>query len=327
MPQTVNCKHKEDNLANFIIQVNMDKLNIVVFSGLMILLSSCDKSYKYIEKVSEESTLGGAYIKEKDEVIIKAKDDSTAYLEAFKKFCITVKVNKDLAQSMGKTYSTPLSFKVLNEKGEDITNTTLFASRIQREKEIEEQIFSMKNSIQDAIDRNKKEKTEGFKETAKIDSAKIKELKQFFRIRKDEFSTTGKTWYEPKSAPKYTNRSGIYCYFQTENDFPSNLRFRMQYYSDDWLFFSKVQFSIDGKAYEYVPMDTETDSGDGGHIWEWFDESVSENDKELINALANAKSAKMKLIGRQYFDVRNISQDQIKGIKRTLELYQAMGGK
>jgi hypothetical protein len=305
----------------------MKKLNILLFLGLMTFLTSCDKSYKYVEKVSEESILGRTDIKEKDEETIKAKDDSTAYLEAFKKFCISVKVNKDMAQSMGKTYSTPLSFKLLNDKGIDITNTTLFANRTQREKEIEEQIFSMKNSIQDAVDNNKKEKTEEFKQTAKIDSAKIKELKQFFRVRKDEFSTTGKTWHEPKSAPSYTNRNGLYCYFQTENDMPSNLRFRMQYYSDDWLFFSKVQFSIDGKAYEYVPMDTETDSGDGGHIWEWFDESVSENDKELINALANAKSAKMKLIGRQYFDVRNISQDQIKGIKRTLELYQAMGGK
>lgn len=305
----------------------MKKLNILLFLGLMTFLTSCDKSYKYVEKVSEESILGGTEIKEKDEETIKAKYDSTAYLEAFKKFCISVKVNKDMAQSMGKTYSTPLSFKLLNDKGIDITNTTLFANRTQREKEIEEQIFSMKNSIQDAVDNNKKEKTEEFKQTAKIDSTKIKELKQFFRVRKDEFSTTGKTWYEPKSAPSYTNRNGLYCYFQTENDMPSNLRFRMQYYSDDWLFFSKVQFSIDGKAYEYVPMDTETDSGDGGHIWEWFDESVSESDKELINALANAKSAKMKLIGRQYFDVRNISQDQIKGIKRTLELYQAMGGK
>lgn len=245
----------------------------------MTFLTSCDKSYKYVEKVSEESILGGTDIKEKDEETIKAKDDSTAYLEAFKKFCISVKVNKDMAQSMGKTYSTPLSFKLLNDKGIDITNTTLFANRTQREKEIEEQIFSMKNSIQDAVDNNKKEKTEEFKQTAKIDSAKIKELKQFFRVRKDEFSTTGKTWYEPKSAPSYTNRNGLYCYFQTENDMPSNLRFRMQYYSDDWLFFSKVQFSIDGKAYEYVPMDTETDSGDGGHIWEWFDESVSKATK------------------------------------------------
>lgn len=305
----------------------MKKLIILIFLGLMTFLTSCDNSYKYVEKVSEESIFGGTDIKEKDEETIKAKDDSTAYLEAFKKFCISVKVNKDMAQSMGKTYSTPLSFKLLNDKGIDITNTTFFANRTQREKEIEEQIFSINNSIQDAVVNYKKEKAEEFKETAKIDSAKIKELKQFFRVRKDEFSTTGKTWYEPKSAPRYTNKNGLYCYFQTENDMPSNLRFRMQYYSEDWLFFSKVQFSIDGKAYEYVPMDTETDSGDGGYIWEWFDESVSESDKELINALANAKSAKMKLVGRQYFDVRNISQDQIKGIKRTLDLYQAMGGK
>lgn len=305
----------------------MNKINILLFLGLITIMTSCDKSYKYVEKISEESILGGTDLKYKEEETIKAKDDSTAYLEAFKKFCISVKVNKDMAQSMGKTYSTPLSFKLLNDKGEDITNTTLFSNRTQQEKEIEEEIFSLKNSIQDAVDNNKKEKTEEFKQKAKIDSSKIKELKKFFRVRKDEFSTTVKTWYEPKSAPNYTNRNGLYCYFQTENNMPSNLRFRMQYYSDDWLFFSKVQFLIDGKAYEYVPKNTETDSGDGGHIWEWFDESVSENDKELINALVNAKSAKMKLVGKQYFDIRTISQEQIKGIKRTLELYRAMGGK
>ncbi len=305
----------------------MNKLNILLFLTLVVVLTSCDKTYKYVEKVSEESILGGTVIKEKDETIIMAKDDSTAYLEAFRKFCISVKVKKYMDKSMGKTYSTPISFKLLNDKGEDITSTTLFASRTKREKEIEERIFSMKNSVQDAVDNNRKERIEEFKKTAKIDSAKIKELKKFFRIKKDEFSTTGKTWYTPKSAPRYTNRNGLYCYFQTENGIPSNFRFRMQYYSDDWLFFSKVQFSIDGKAYEYVPMDTETDNGDGGRIWEWFDESVSESDKELINALANAKSAKMKLIGRQYFDIKNITQEQIKSIKRTLELYQAMGGK
>ena len=44
---------------------------------------------------------------------------------------------------------------------------------------------------------------------------------------------------------------------------PSNLRFRIQYYADDWLF-NKVQFSIDGKAYEYIPSDTERDCGYGG---------------------------------------------------------------
>lgn len=300
---------------------------LIGFLLVLILFTSCDKSYKYVEKIQDESILGGSDIKEKEEVIIKAKDDSTAYLEAFKKFTISVKVNKDMVQSMGKTYSTPLSFKLLNDKGEDITNTTLFTNRTEREKEIEKQIFSMNNSIQDAVDNNKKEETENFKKTANLDSSKVKELEKYFRKRKDEFSKTGKTWYEPKSAPQYTNRNGLYCYFQTEDGMPSNMRFRMQYYSDDWLFFSKVQFAIDGKAFEFVPNNTETDSGDGGHIWEWFDESVTENDKELIKALANAKSAKMKLIGRQYFDTRAISQDQILSIKRTLELYEAMGGK
>jgi hypothetical protein len=100
----------------------------------------------------------------------------------------------------------------------------------------------------------------------------------------------------------------------------------MQYYSDDWLFFSKIQFAIDGKAYDFIPSNTETDSGDGGKIWEWCDESVNQNNMDLIEALANAKKAKMKLIGRKYFDTRNVTKEQILGIKRTLELYTAMGG-
>ncbi|TWV95131.1 hypothetical protein [Chitinophaga pinensis] len=100
----------------------------------------------------------------------------------------------------------------------------------------------------------------------------------------------------------------------------------MQYYSDEWLFFHQVKFSIDSKAYEYTPIDTETDSGDGGYVWEWFDESVSTSDKELIEALANAKSAKMKLIGQKYYDTKTISIGQLNAIKQTLELYKAMGG-
>lgn len=35
----------------------------------------------------------------------------------------------------------------------------------------------------------------------------------------------------------------------------------------------------------------------------------------------------MKLTGRQYFEVKPITQDQMLNIKRTIELYKAMGGK
>ena len=52
----------------------------------------------------------------------------------------------------------------------------------------------------------------------------------------------------------------------------------------------------------------------------------SNNDIELIKALSNAKTAKIKFIGRQYHDIKTISQKQIKGIKDAVNLYLAMGG-
>lgn len=212
-----------------------------------------------------------------------------------------------------------MSFSVYDDKGNDITYIN-FPNKSKRENEITQRIFSLNNSLSDSDSTN-------IQTENKIDSTKIKELKGYFREKKDEFSPDGQTWIKPKSSPAYTNQNGIYCYFQTENNIPNNFRFRVQYYSDDWLFFEKIQFSIDGKAYEYIPLNTETDSGDGGYIWEWFDENVStSDDKALLNALANAKSAKMKFIGRQYYDVKNLTKEQILGIKRTIEYYKAMGG-
>lgn len=299
--------------------------------GLLLiasLLTACDnnKSYKYVEITAEQGVLGGLEKKEKEPKIIKASSDSTAYLDAFQSFCISLKVNKDMKQTLGTVYSTPVKFKLLNEKGEDIANTVYFVDKEKREKEITEQIFAMDNTIQESFVKSKADDAKQFQATAKIDSAKVKDLTKYFRQKKDEFSNDNKVWYEPKSAPQYTNRNGLYCYFQTQNGIPSNLRLRFQYYAEDWLFFNRLQFAIDGKAYEYIPDDTETDSGDGGKIWEWCDQSLSEADKELIYALANAKSAKMKIIGRQYHDQKTISQEQIKSIKQTLDLYNALGG-
>lgn len=295
---------------------------------IVTLLTSCDikKSYKYVEIDEEVGLLGGTEKKEKEPKIIKANSDSAAYLDAYRSFCISLKVNKDMRESLGKVYSTPIKFKLLDSQDQDITSSVFFSTKEKREKEIEENIFSMRNTLKESVDNSKKEKIENFKQSAKIDSSKIKELTKYFVLKKDEFSNNNLVWYKPKSAPQYTNQNGLYCYFQTENGMPSNLRFKFQYYSDDWLFFSKIQFAIDGKAFEYIPSDTETDSGDGGHIWEWFDQSLTQSDKDLISALANAKSAKMKIIGRQYHDTKEITQGQIISIKRTLDLFNALGG-
>jgi hypothetical protein len=303
------------------------KQNITYLFAILLILSSCKKSYKYVEVVEEKGLLGGAsQIKEKSPKIISAENDSIAYLEAYEDFCISLKVNKDMQESMENTYSTPIRFKLLNYNNEDIAPLVSITDKTKREDDIKNKIFSLPNNLKDAIDKGKQENAGNFKKTASIDSVKSKSLQKYFRVRKDEFSNTNKKWYEPANAPKYTNMNGIYCYFQTENNIPSNLRFRVQYHADDWLFISRIQFSIDGKAYDYIPSDVETDSGNGGRIWEWFDESLDSSDKELIDALANAKSAKMKLIGKQYHDIKAITTEQINSIKRTLEMYNAMGG-
>lgn len=285
------------------------------------------KNYKYIAIVEEEGLMGGVQRKEQEAQVIKAENDSVAYLEAYKDFCIALKVSEDMKASHGSSSNTPIEFILLNDRDEDITNSVSFKDKELKEKEIKDQIFSMINDLQKSADIYTKEKNANLRKSLKIDPLKINELTKYFIKKKDEFSNSNAVWFTPKTAPKFANANGIYCYFQTENGIPNNLRFRIQYLSEEWLFFNKVQFSIDGKAYDFTPIKTETDSGNGGYIWEWCDESITESNKALINALANAKSAKMKLNGRQYYDVIAISKTQITSIKQTLEFYKAMGGK
>ena len=62
-------------------------------------------------------------------------------------------------------------------------------------------------------------------------------------------------------------------------------------------------------------------------IWEWADEAIQdESDKDLVNALVNAKSAKMKLIGAQYYEIKAITKGQLASMRKTLQLYNAFGG-
>lgn len=159
----------------------------------------------------------------------------------------------------------------------------------------------------------------------------IKTHKALFIESKDEFRSYA--WVKPKSAPKYTNRNGIYCYFKLENGKASNFRFVYQYYADEWLFIKNMIFNIDGQNITIVPEDMDTDCGYGGKIWEWCDEYVDGGTSEysinekFIKSIAYANSVKVKMNGRQYYDTRTLTSEQIKSIKDTYEYYLALGGK
>ena len=294
---------------------------ILFIFGFILLLSSCKKSYQYIEIIEEKDLISvQKETKEKDPVTRTAVSDSDAYCQAYQKFCISQKVENHMTkEGMGMLTSTK-DFKLIDDQNHDITLTVSFAKKDSILADIYSNIMGMSlGSYRDGSDE----------ETVKgsADPEKVKSLEQYFNKEKDEFDTEGRVWYQPKSCPKYRNQNGIYIYFATKNNIPEKLRFCIQYHADEWLFFKKVSFSIDGKAYDYIPLKTETDSGNGGRIWEWSDEAITEsNDKQLIKALAKAKSAKMKFIGRQYYNIKTLSKQQIEDIKRTIELYHAMGG-
>lgn len=152
-----------------------------------------------------------------------------------------------------------------------------------------------------------------------VDSVKIKKLKPLFKHKKDEFEDT--EWITPTASPRYRNENGIYCYFSKDN-----LRFVFQYHSDDWLFIKGFKFLIDDKTYELIPEEVKRDNDETG-ITEWFDVNVNSSNESsaIVAALMQAKTAKVKLIGDNYTDVKKITPKQLQSIKTTLEYYKALG--
>lgn len=160
---------------------------------------------------------------------------------------------------------------------------------------------------------------------SKVDSLKIKELKQFFTEKKDEFESY--TWVKPKSRPMYTNQNGFYCYFQKNSDGSvSNLRFVGQYFADEWLFINSAKFNIDGQTFTFVPTEMKRDNG-AGEIWEWYDDSVDYSNSHILEAISKAKSVKIRFNGDQYYDDKTMNASTIQSIKRTVEYYKALGGR
>lgn len=174
------------------------------------------------------------------------------------------------------------------------------------------------STIDTAINLKKQE------EYDKLNKAVKERLSPFFNKKADEFSSSKTIWYTPKDAPRYVNQNGIYCYFQVNKGIASNLRLKIQYAAEDWLFWKTVLFSIDGLAYEYTPLKVETDNDNG--IWEWSDEQITAIDHSVLIALTLGKSGKMKLVGNQYHKIKTITPKQFLSIKRTYNLYKAMGG-
>ena len=152
----------------------------------------------------------------------------------------------------------------------------------------------------------------------------FKELSKDFYKKKDDYSDS--YWMLPNNYPKFINVNKVCCYidFNSNDNTPNSLHFKLCYTSEDWLFIRNVKFNCDGKVFTYIPDEVNRDNDSS--IWEWFDERVTAENEPLFQAIANASKVKMKINGDQYYDERVLSNKERYYIKQAYKYYKALGG-
>jgi hypothetical protein len=151
---------------------------------------------------------------------------------------------------------------------------------------------------------------------------RIAKIKPRLRSKYNEFDQIA--WIKHETSPKFVNKNGIYLYFGLKDKKPTILRFRIQYYADEWVFIDSYDFSIDGQVYTYYPIEVERDNDNT--IWEWLDEPVNQESFKIIKAIINSKSAKVRFKGSQRFDSRVISQAEKNAMADIIDFYRYVHG-
>lgn len=135
----------------------------------------------------------------------------------------------------------------------------------------------------------------------------------------DKFQDT--TWYYSPSSPRYRNTNGFYIYFGVSDSYKSSIRLVVQYESSDWLFIDSAVVNVDGDNYS---IEGKWERDHNSRIWEWIDEPL--DDRDMIEAIINSKSATIKFNGEQYYDTRNITSSQKLGLRDVLFAYDGFRG-
>lgn len=101
----------------------------------------------------------------------------------------------------------------------------------------------------------------------------------------------GITWYNDKFTPDYVDVNNFSVYISKTHESEPNLRLKIHYTADDWLFIESYTIKSD-KNVMYITEDKygeiKSDNG-GGDIWKWLDRRVSDIEYEIIKAVAYGK--------------------------------------
>lgn len=103
----------------------MNRFILIIFLGCM--LAACKKEYTYEEYHFKNGLL------QTEASVLKAKNDTLAYIEAFRKFCSTLATEEFLRKNISNPTSNAVGFGLLNPDGTDLVWSIDFKTKEREE--------------------------------------------------------------------------------------------------------------------------------------------------------------------------------------------------
>lgn len=136
------------------------------------------------------------------------------------------------------------------------------------------------------------------------------------------------TWYFPTQRPQYINTRSYISAYMGIRDNKVWLVFECNYTGDNWLFWDKLTFVVDGVKYEWSSLRPNRSNG-YGDVCENYQkalkvgQSMDSEDIKLLQAIANSNETIVRFAGDRNYDLTLTQQDK-DGIKNILAFYSAL---
>lgn len=152
--------------------------------------------------------------------------------------------------------------------------------------------------------------------------------KQYFNVVEDKVS--GKTIFYPKEIPFDKNKKAMIqdqqsyslpCFAVSGSQ--AGIFLVTNYYADDWVFFTKVIYWIDGQSFSLTYNYNDINRGmSRGNIFENVILPADDNVIELLWKISNSNETIIRFQGENYHDDITVTNSEKEAIKNALTIYE-----
>mgnify|MGYP001194560511 CR=1 FL=1 len=137
------------------------------------------------------------------------------------------------------------------------------------------------------------------------------------------YASLGWLRFKPDDPSTHSTYLALYFGLKDAIATPTELRMRVQYYGDDWVFANAITIKADANIFEMPSLVFRRDHSSSS-VWEWTDEEVS--DYAMLRSIANAKRVVVRFHGQQYVHDWVLPAAQQAIMRDVLEEWNARGG-